>query len=579
MDYYWTTAITARDLVDVVVAALLTALVCLVSRHYPALPAKAAARFHASASRVYLYVLVAMLLPLVLRLAVLHWLPPPEPHIHDEFGHLLVADTLVAGRLANPPHPLWRHLETIYVLQQPTYSSSYPLGQGIILAVGKFLFGSPWAGVLLSVALMCGAITWMLFGCLPPSWAAAGGLLAALSYGLAPQWIDSYWGGAFCAFGGAILFGALCRLQRSPSRTMALMVGLGWSIVCLIRPFESLITLMISWGLIAAFIIRDRHRLRRWLWPIVLIVSIQMSAGGIMALHNRAVTGSFTTLPYHLSQQTDGVPQSFLWQKPIEEPGFRFAESKEMYRWQREARDQLTRHPIGQLGVVLYKTWYWFVTPWYSLPILLLAFVVKDRQVILAGALMACALTASALYPFFFPHYIAAYSCVIFFLIIRGMMTLSRWTFRNRVVGPPIALFLMFGGVLMGLRVIPPKAILGLSHDVRQPDLRAQVSNRLMRLGGRHVMFVRYGATHSFHNEWVYNAANIDASPVVWCRASDNGDDTEVTRYYKDRQFWLANVEVDRVRVSRYQPGSQLGIPADSPAGEPQDWVLKLEPQ
>jgi hypothetical protein len=57
-----------------------------------------------------------MLAPLVVRLAVLPWRPPPEPWVPDEFGHLLVADTLLAGRLANPPHSLWRHLETIYVL-------------------------------------------------------------------------------------------------------------------------------------------------------------------------------------------------------------------------------------------------------------------------------------------------------------------------------------------------------------------------------------------------------------------------------------------------------------------------------
>ena len=564
---------------EVVLAALLTALVCLVFRRYPAFSAKAAALFHASTSHIGLYVLAAMLLPLVLRLVVLPWLPSPEPWVADEFSHLLVADTLAAGRLANPPHPLWRHLETFYILQRPTYSSIYPIGQAITLAVGKALTGNPWVGVLLAVMLMCGATSWMLFGCLPASWAAVGGLLAALDYGLAPKWVDSYWGGAFCAFGGALLFGALCRLRRSPSRTMALMAGLGWSIVWLTRPFESLLPFMILWGLIGAFITRDPRLWRRWLGPIILILSIQIFAGCVTAFHNSAVTGSFTTLPYQLSQQVYGVPQSLLWQEAIEEPALRFAELKELYWWQREVKDRTRTQPVLWLADILYTTWEWFVNRWYSLPILLLVCLLKDRQVILGVGMMACALVAGVLYPFFFPHYIAAYSCVIFFLIIRGMMTLYQWSFRGRAVGHVVVLFLIFGGLMTGLRIVPLRAILGLSHNTPQAGRRVQVSDRLMRFGGRHVVFVRYGANHNFHDEWVHNAADIDASPIVWCRASDPIDETEVTRYYKDRHFWVATVDSDTVRVSPYQPGLQLSISTESPGGNSRDWVPEKDPR
>jgi hypothetical protein len=518
-----------------------------------------------------------MLLPLVLRLALVLWLPPPVPVVHDEFNHLLVADTLAAGRLANPPHPLWRHFETIYVLQQPTYSSAYPIGQGIILAVGKALTGHPWAGVLLAVVLMCGATSWMLFGCLPPNWATAGGLLAALHFGLAPQWVDSYWGGAFCAFGGALLFGALCRLHTSPSRTMALTAGLGWAIVWLTRPFESLIPLLISWGLVTASIIQHRHQWRRWLGPIALIVSVQVLAGCVTALHNRAVTGSFKTLPYQLSQQVYGVPQSLLWQRAIPEPVLRFPELKEMYWWQREAKDLAIEQPVREWVGTLRLAWRFFVNPWFSLPIVLLVFLLRDRQVILGAGIVLCGLTATMMYPFFFAHYIAAYSCVVFFLIIRGMMMLSQWTVRGRIVGPPVVLFLTLGGVMTGLHIVPVMTILGVSSN-RQASFRTQVADRLSHLGGRHVVFVRYDASHSFHQEWVYNAADIDASPIVWCRTSESIDDSEVMQYYKDRNFWIANVGADRVRLSRYQPGRQLNGATESPERDP-DWVLERRPR
>ena len=115
-------------------------------------------------------------LPVILRLALLPHHPVPAPNLHDEFSHLLVADTLRHFRLANSPHALHQFFETIYVLQEPTYSSIYALGQGIILALGRVLFGTPWAGVIVSVALFCGLCYWMLRAWTTPGWALAGGI-------------------------------------------------------------------------------------------------------------------------------------------------------------------------------------------------------------------------------------------------------------------------------------------------------------------------------------------------------------------------------------------------------------------
>ena len=81
--------------------------------------------------------------------------PVPSPDVYDEFGHLLEADTLRHFRLANPPHPLPQFFETFFVLQEPAYSSIYPVGQGLALALGWAIFGLPWAGVVLSVAAFC----------------------------------------------------------------------------------------------------------------------------------------------------------------------------------------------------------------------------------------------------------------------------------------------------------------------------------------------------------------------------------------------------------------------------------------
>jgi hypothetical protein len=535
-----------------ILVALLLAAVRLSSISKSSLPAKRPCRRVVMLSAT----LAAMFLPIGWRLALLPWRPIPEPVFHDEFTHLLVADTLIHGRLANPPHALWRHLDTLYVLQRPNYASIYPVGQGAMLAAGGILTGNPWYGVVLATALMCGAMAWVLFELLPLWWAAAGILPIAFTYGLA--WLDSYWGGAFCALGGAILFGALLRLRKSPSAAMTFVAALGWSIIWLIRPFESIFLFFFLWGSIAILAVRAggaRKRAgisrRQWITPVAMLAFVQGLAGALTLLHNRAVTGSFTELPYTLSRQVDGVPQNFAGQPPVAAPPFRFPEMREMYFWQLA---QKQRTAFARARSMTRMVWEFFVTPWFTLPFFLALFAIQDRAVLAAWALLFCAAAASLLYPFFFPHYIAAYACVLAFLIVRGLMVLAGWSFRGRPVGRWFALFIFLGGLLNEPLAIASPNSMPNGPDSRLENSRAFIRDKLKNMGGAHVAFVRYGPQHQMFDEWVYNAADVDAAPVVWCRWMGLDEDREVMRYYPGRKFWIVDVDATRIAtgVSRY---------------------------
>lgn len=166
-------------------------------------------------------------LPVALRLLLLPAAPVPAPAGPDDFSHLLVADTLRHFRLANPPHPLHQFFETFFVLQEPTYSSIFPIGQGLALAIGRMLFGHPWAGVALSVAALCALCYWMLLGWTTPGWALWGGLLAVFQFGPLTYWMNTYWGGAVSAAAGCLVCGALPRLRTGGGRRNAVWLGLG----------------------------------------------------------------------------------------------------------------------------------------------------------------------------------------------------------------------------------------------------------------------------------------------------------------------------------------------------------------
>ncbi len=518
------------------------------------------------ARRRGLSVLVVGFAALTLRLALLPLSPIPQPFVHDEFSNLLAADTFASGRLTNPTHPMWTYFESFHITHTPSYMSMYFPAQGMVLAAGKALAGHPWFGVWLSAGLMCSAICWMLQGWLPPGWALLGGMLAVIRLGLFSYWINSYYGGAVAAIGGALVLGALPRIMRAARVRDGLVMALGTAILANSRPVEGLTLCVPVLIALTYWLARKEHPpasvlLRRAMAPAALL----LIAAASMAYYNHRVFGSAFTLPYQVNRATYAVSPVFIWQTPRPEPVYRYKVLRDFYTNLELEEFQGARTPAGflkrtikKLGIVAS----FFFGGALLVPFAMLPWVLRDRRVrflILAGCVVAAGLSVNA---WLFPHYLAPFAAALYVILLQAMRHLRLW----RPGGQPSGLFFVRAAtamcvVLAVIRLstaplkisVPrwPAAFMWYGTEPIGLD-RARVLTQLESYPGPQLAIVRYAPYHSSLDEWVYNAADIDNSKVVWARESDTGGAPDLLKYFHGRKVWLVEPDLSPPRVSPY---------------------------
>jgi hypothetical protein len=541
-------------LIGVVLAFIL--LVALAPRRCENAFRRIARPFAKLADRKVLAIWLLFLAVICARLAVLPLLPVPVLGIHDEFSYLLMADTFAHGRLANPSHPMWMSFESFHINWFPMYSSKYPPAQGAVLALGQ-LFGLPWAGVVLSVGAMCAAILWMLQAWLPARWALLGGVLVALKFGIASYWMNSYWGGAVAAIGGALVLGAMPRIVRRARTRDALLLGLGLAILANSRPYEGLLLSLPAacwflWWLAGKTKSSESLRTRTMdvLLPLVAVLVLNIS---FMGYYNWRLTGNAFLFPHVLNTRTYRTTGLFLWDHPKPPLQYHNEQFEDFYNgWEREdyrntwqdawtvSAEKLTRSG---------STYFW----WGALLLLPgLPFVFRDRKMRLpVCTFVVCAAGFFALI-WSFPHYAAPVTSVIFLLLvqaIRHLRTMHAWR-------RPIGIALSWAAVCL----LTTDVILAVSRHECDPlewacqgdPSRVAIAEKLSHTPGKHLILVRYGEEHNIHDEWVYNGAEIDSAKVLWARELDAEQNAKLFAYFKDRQIWLVEPDKDNTELVPY---------------------------
>lgn len=564
----------AGDFIELELAVLLVLLV-LAYAGWGAWAGKVAARTGWS-------MLALALLPVGLRLAMLAQSPVPTPNGSDEFSHLLAADTLLHFRLANPPHPLHQFFETTFVLQEPSYSSIFPIGQGMALALGRMLFGHPWGGVALSVAALCALCYWMLRAWTTPGWALVGGLLAVFEFGPLRYWMNTYWGGAVAAAGGCLVFGSLPRLREHGRTRDAMLLGLGMGIQFLTRPFESVLLA----AAVLLFFLPELSGPKEWrnVARVAAVAALALlPAAGLTLLHNRQVTGSWTTLPYALSRYQYGVPTTFTVQaNPVPHKDLTPAQ-------QLDYEEQAATHGAGTDTARSYVERlagrarfyrFFFLPPLYlALPFFLPA--LRRWQYAWAALALATFGLGTNFYPYFYPHYIAAAASLFVLVSVVGLERLGRVTIRGCAAGREAAQllvmlcaaqFVFWYGFHLFANTNAAGAMLQYDSwdDVNHGDPlgRIAVRDRLEQTAGKHLVLVRYWPRHRFQ-EWVQNAADIDRARVVWALDRGAAENERLRHYYADRTFWLLEPDARPPKLAPYQQEPAAAEPPKEPREKP----------
>lgn len=495
---------------------------------------------------------------IAVRVAILPLLPVPTPRVHDEASYLLMGDTFAHGRLANPPHPMWLSFETFHVNWFPTYSSMYPPAQGLVLAIGQLL-GHPWIGVLFSAAAMCSAIMWMLQAWMPSRWALLGGGLTALKFGFASYWMNSYWGGAVAAIGGALVLGALRRLFRRTSARHSVILGLGVAILANSRPYEGFLFCVpaAAWFLWWLFRkiksdVAQRARFTTILVPLILVL---MSTGIFMAYYNWRLTGDALLMPHVLRYKTYHSSALFLWQHLRPPLHYNNQQFQDFYNgWERENYHntwadvwRVSTEKLFRYG----STFFWGGALLFlpGLP-----FTLRDKKMRLPVAILLLGILSLFALIWSFPHYTAPFTCVVVALLVQS----SRHIRTVYVAGWPIGKWFSRIAILLlavnTVGYVAYRACDPLLWTCGGDTRRAAVQNRLSHMSGKHLVIVRYEQDHPVHNEWVYNGAEIDNAKVLWARELGDEQNAKLRAYFKDRQFWLVEPDSANVELIPYSP-------------------------
>jgi hypothetical protein len=386
-----------------------------------------------------------------------------------------------------------------------------------------------------------------------------------LRLGLFSYWVNGYYGGAVAAIGGSLVLGSLPRIVRHARAGDCVLMSLGVALLANSRPYEGALLCLpvlgaLIWWLVAKPHPRGSVLIRRAAASFALLAI----TAGCMGYYNYRVFGDPFTLPYQVNRATYALAPVFLWETPLKEPIYRHRVMREFYtRWEL-ADFMYARTPAGfvsrttqKLGTVVF----FFYGVALMAPLAMLPRVARDRRMRFLVAACGVYAFGLCLNAWLFPHYLAPFVGAMYVFLLQAMRHLRVWRPNRHPLGRAmIRVTPLICIALAGIRLFA--APLGIAIN-RWPTMwygtaplglaRARVLTELESQSGPQLAIVRYSATHSVFDDWVYNAADTDKAKVVWAREMDKAHNAELLKYFSDRRVWLVEPDSTPPRISSWE--------------------------
>jgi hypothetical protein len=387
-----------------------------------------------------------------------------------------------------------------------------------------------------------------------------------LRFALFNYWVDSYWGGAVAATGGALVMGAIPRILRRQRPRDAVLLGLGAGILANSRPFEGFVFCLTVACFLGVWLIRSgsppwRTTLPRVILPILAMLILTAAFDGY---YNWRVSGDPFVFPYTINNRTYVTTPLFIWQKarpPLQYANQQFSDFYNSYvrgYWVsgfKSGPRPFLEHLLQDIASFLHM----YLWPQFLLLLIAIPCILRDRKMRFPFAQSLFCLLASLTCVWFLPHYLAPLAATVFLLVVQALRHLRRWGGAKIPVGIGLSRLI----VLYCVAIIPIHAI----EPSRDPESwaiadaqmsgRAGIATQLEAMPGPQLVIVRYSDKHSPHQEWVYNRAEIDHAQVVWAREIPGVDIHPLLEYYRGRTVWLVEPDVSPARVTPFPANSQ----------------------